>query len=449
MDRQLVDWRKPDGSRPNLKALGFDEGELCPPDLFSSMEPSDLSFYEATGNEGASFERSYRFAALVLWPRGRSIAVIAHSAGFSTTIPLLDELVRQWEREGGDEGSAVCRDALELAHHIQHQWPGSEWQRLRLSRIGDTGRFLACLSRLGAVETTADFIQQVVVTGAYTKADNEALVQVLEQVAEFGRNELLNKLFRQNAAASPAACADLLRRLAHADYLKGKTDALRNPAELLVEVLPKAAKSKQNDYRRQLDSTISGELVVDLLAGLEPIDPELGSKLAGLEPIDPELGSNAVDWLLNDPDVIDMDGVLLPAALELRKLDEYRESVSVIRLSETVASHLRRRIAEPLAPPADWSRPSNLSCRCSQCTDVSRFLADAMQSEWQYKAAQARRSHLEESIRKSHCDIDCHTETKGRPYTLVCRKNQNSYNRRVEQRKRDEQDLAELEQVTG
>lgn len=46
-------------------------------------------------------------------------------------------------------------------------------------------------------------------------------------------------------------------------------------------------------------------------------------------------------------------------------------------------------------------------------------------------------------------DIDCHTETKGRPYTLVCRKNQNSYNRRVEQRKRDEQDLAELEQVTG
>ncbi len=432
-DRHLRDWRRPDGSHPTLGELNFDEEELCPPDLFSSMEPNDLNFYEATGNEGASFDRSYHFAALVLWPRGRAMAVIAHSAGFSTTIPFLDALVQQWEEEKRGEDSAVRSDALELAHHIRRLWPESEWQRFSLSRQGDAARFLTCLSRLGTVETAADFIQQVVVTGAYTKVDNEALEQVLGRITEPGRNELLDKLYRHNAVASLAACADLLHRLAHADYLQGKTAALKNLADILVEALPKSVKAKQDDYRRQSDSTISRELVVDLLGALESIDPELGSK--------------AVEWLLTETDIVDMDGVLLPAALELRKRDEYRKLVTVNRLSETVSGHLRRRIAEPLAPPADWSRPAKLTCNCSYCDEFSRFLAGVFQSEWRYKAGESRRRHLEETIRKSRSDIDYHTEKKGRPYTLVCRKNQNSYHLRVEQRKHDIQALAVLEQI--
>jgi hypothetical protein len=42
------------------------------------------------------------------------------------------------------------------------------------------------------------------------------------------------------------------------------------------------------------------------------------------------------------------------------------------------------------------------------------------------------------------CDLDLTTETRGRPYTLVCTKNQASYQRRVRQR---EQDLANREQL--
>ena len=433
--RRLRDWRRPDGSHPNLEELSFDEQEICPPDLFSGMEPNELNFYEASGNEGASFDRTYHFAALVLWPRGRAMAVIAHSAEFSTTIPLLDALVRQWEQAEGGVVETVHRDALELAYHIQHQWPESKWQRHSLSRQGHAARFITCLLRLGRVETVTDFIEQVVATGAYTKADNEALEQVLGQMTEPGRYELLDKLFRQNAVSSLTTCADLLRRLAYSDFIEDKTATLQNPANILVESLPKATKAKPDDYRGQSGSAISAELVADLLVAFEIIHPELGSK--------------TVDWLLTKPDVVDMDRVLLPAALALRKLDEYHASVSVIRLNEGVINHLRQRITEPLAPPADWSRPAKLSCNCSNCKEFSRFLADVFQSEWRYKAGESRRRHLEETIHKSHCDIDCHTEKKGRPYTLVCRKNQKSYNRRVEQRKHDEAALAELEQIVA
>ena len=67
----LSDWRRPDGSQLELGALPFMEDELCPPDAFEDLEPDEQYFHEATG-EGASFERTYRRAALVLWPRARA-----------------------------------------------------------------------------------------------------------------------------------------------------------------------------------------------------------------------------------------------------------------------------------------------------------------------------------------------------------------------------------------
>jgi predicted 2-oxoglutarate/Fe(II)-dependent dioxygenase YbiX len=65
----VTEWRAVDGSRTALPALPFSEAEFCPPAAFEAMEPDDVHFHEATGNEGASFERTYRSAALVLWPR--------------------------------------------------------------------------------------------------------------------------------------------------------------------------------------------------------------------------------------------------------------------------------------------------------------------------------------------------------------------------------------------
>ena len=67
----------------------FDEDELCPPDVFEDLDPDEQHFHEATGNEGASLERSYRRAGFVLWPRARRLAVL-NQAGLSTTLPYLE-----------------------------------------------------------------------------------------------------------------------------------------------------------------------------------------------------------------------------------------------------------------------------------------------------------------------------------------------------------------------
>jgi hypothetical protein len=52
---------------------------------------------------------------------------------------------------------------------------------------------------------------------------------------------------------------------------------------------------------------------------------------------------------------------------------------------------------------------------------------------------------VQATIRQARCDVDVRTDRRGRPYTLVCTKNQASYDRRVEQRCQDVDDLARLD----
>jgi hypothetical protein len=51
---------------------------------------------------------------------------------------------------------------------------------------------------------------------------------------------------------------------------------------------------------------------------------------------------------------------------------------------------------------------------------------------------------VEQTIRRAGPDVNTRTERKGSPHSLICTKNQASYERRVEQRK---QDLADLERL--
>ena len=83
----LSEWRRLDGSPSLLVELPVEDEELSPPDALGQMDPDEECFHEATGNEGASFERSYRRVAFVLWPRDQFFAVL-NQAGLPVTLPF-------------------------------------------------------------------------------------------------------------------------------------------------------------------------------------------------------------------------------------------------------------------------------------------------------------------------------------------------------------------------
>jgi hypothetical protein len=168
----------------------------------------------------------------------------------------------------------------------------------------------------------------------------------------------------------------------------------------------------------------------------EPPSPGLvADALTALGLIDPELAAQALAGFLSDTDSYPMDAILLPAALSLT--DSGESPASGARLREAALTHLERRIAEPLELPPDWRRPSRIRCNCQNCRALARFLDSPTESVWQLKAVQQSRDHIEQSIGQSHLDLDCATDKRGRPYTLICTKNQASYERRVRQREKD------------
>jgi hypothetical protein len=71
-DARLTAWRSALDEDRDFPSLTVADAELSPPGVFEDLKPDEEYFGEATGNEGASFERTYRRAALVLWPKRRN-----------------------------------------------------------------------------------------------------------------------------------------------------------------------------------------------------------------------------------------------------------------------------------------------------------------------------------------------------------------------------------------
>lgn len=426
------DWRHPDGSRPALGALPFYPEELSPPDAFDGLEPDELDFQEATGNEGASFERLYQRAALVLWPRPHRITVLAEG-GLEIAVPFLGELARQWQGSGAGREGPLWQEAHQLAAQIRRDWPDAAWGRQRASEGGHAAALLGHLGVLADLEAIDAFLSEQTATGAYGRDDNAALAGALGRLPPARAGELLTAILTHNAPAQPVGCTELLARCTAA--VAAPAALLRPGAVQLILSLPGDAPPAPvgSDGRRREAPTPG--MVVDLLAALERIDPALAGR--------------ALEKLLSQPALYAIDGVLVPAALRLHEAEETRQHASVQALRAAVLAHLRRRIAEPLKPPADWRRPSAIACTCTYCRELSRFLDDPAQPAWRLKAAEAQRCHVEGSIRHSRCDLDAITERRGRPYTLVCTKNQASYERRVQQRHHDLEHLARLDGETG
>ena len=169
--------------------------------------------------------------------------------------------------------------------------------------------------------------------------------------------------------------------------------------------------------------------------------------LHALNRIDTGLAQRAIMQMLANPKTYEFDTVLIPAALVLsqRALDQGQPASQ--QLFNACLVHLHTRIAQDLQPPANWNRASALPCRCGYCAELSRFLVDPEREMWTLKASGEIRSHVESSIRSSQCDVDYATDKRGRPFTLICTKNQASYQRRVSQRQHDLENVAQLKKT--
>ncbi|MCW8137586.1 MAG: 2OG-Fe(II) oxygenase [Planctomycetota bacterium] len=422
-DQRVDDWRRPNDQPEPRGAIAFEDSELAPPGALDDEEPDEDHFREATGNEGGSFERTYRRAALVVWPPRNELRLL-QQGGPEVAIAALKRLSR---------AARTRADAHALATIVVDSWPRPEASSFDPDRISARDRVDDRAALLGALTTLRDrgllrrFLREVVVAGAFNGEENGALARALGRLDPGEAGELLDALVRRVASRRLPSLAQLLRLVAEdrpGAYLSAPLDALV-AAVGRAEVRPRWDWDEEGAKRRTA-------AILDLAHTVAALQPSAAR------------GEQLLRALRAGRDRWPLDEVVLPAALALAPRSAALRPIAEALRAE-VADHLRARVALPLEPPADAARSTTgLSCKCDDCQDLRTFLNDRRQLTWTLRAAEARRRHVQDAARGAKADLAFRTERKGSPHSLVCTKTQASYEARVAQREADLTALAKL-----
>ena len=441
------------------------EGEVLPAGALDGEKPDAQRLTEATGNEGASFERAYHRAALVLWPRDRFADVLLQ-AGVAATLPYFAERVAACGGAGGQ--AAQRRPVLAIARRVLGKWEETAAQRWhsRPEKNPDRAGMLATLTRLGDADLLERFIGGVV-TQRFDGSETGALcAAVAARLEPASAGKLLGTLARTKTAEVPGAVAGLLGGLRsevgappEADWKKALTEVAAAIVAALPELkpppppTPSASSRAESAYSRLLrlraqmkaegfdeeddgneadasTSRASGVadafFVMELLTSLRALGADA-------------LHAKAVSALVADPAAFDPVSVIVPALTALRPAPEADGPADrdLARLWRHAVGFVLARSEEPPAPPIDWAQKITLVCRNEDDRELQAFARDPARREHRFRVKKEHRQHLHQTIDRLGLDMTHVTDRTGSPQTLVCTKTRWTFERQCAQHAAD------------
>ena len=421
--RQWLDgWVAPDGHRPPFGEIDLSPEERLPRGALDDAEPDEQRIEEATGNAGATVERSYRRAALVLWPKSRTLSVVAAGG--------IDAAVAWVEEELGRGGAAPDERIRTLTAHLIDIWPA---RRGEFDESDATGRARMLRLLLGARDEggAARFLRDVILA-RYDGSENEALAGVLDMVGPSDAAYFLLDMIGAHLRRRPAATLGLLWRLdaagreaADAAWDVVLREAVRAALDALPAALPPEPEGSLPRPASRRPTRFSETAVYHLFA--------LAWRL-GL----PDGAAAAAGVVAAAPRIVAPDRVVPAVLAKLHAEEEGAAgSAAFARLWGHAAGALLARSAEPPPPPGDWTIAANSGCRCEHCDKLRDFCKDPVARIARFALREELRAHLHQIIDRQQLDIKHVTERRGRPFTLVCTKTRASHKRRLTEYAKD------------
>ncbi len=458
----IAEWVGADGRPVAFGAMPVVGGELLPQDALDEEKPDEQRLMEATGNEGASFERSYHRAVIVIWHRERYAEVLLQ-AGVGAALPYLKECIEAGA--GGREVAAARGETITLARRMIGAWGGVPpfLGAAQGSKPADRAEMLKLLTELGDTASLEDFVGGVV-TDDYDGTENAALVAAAHWLPAAKIGALFSDLMRRRMRHGHSHCVELLHGLTYDEVLAARTGvagALREVAVVVVAGLdairaPATAPTTgrwpatdqcadEDDKFSELDdfddgrsrgahtAVLNATLVVRLLDALG----KLGAS---------ELRETAARKMAARPVVFDPGTMVIPALATVRVTppEGGRGDGAVRPLWTRSADFLLNRSEFPPEAPKDWRQDAVVKCRCEDCRVLQAFAVDPLAQVHRFRVRKDRRQHLHRAIEQHGLEMTHVTDRKGSPQTLVCTKDRRGYRRRCEQYRQDVAALAAL-----
>ena len=406
----LDGWVDRDGGQPPFGEIEILPAELLPRGALDDTPPDQQWVHEASGNAGVSIERAYRRAAFVLWPRPKTLAIVA-SGGIDGAVA--------WVAEELDRNAAGADERIRaLTARLIDIWPSGRDDRDAQGRA----RMLRLLCTTGTRTTPCAFCARSccpATTAARTKPwwwpGHDRTASGAGFPARRGR-------CASPAAAHGHACAPSaprrgtrrIRGLRLGRRTAGRRS--RGPAGVACRVAARAGGERRAELPRPV--RFGDEAIHSLFA------------LAWRRGLTGE-AATAAGAVAAQPRIVAPDRTL-PAALGKLYAEEGTAGSSAFALLwRHAADFLLARSAGPPAEPRDWAIAANVGCRCEHCQRLRAFCEDPVARTARFPLRKDLRAHLHQIIDRHRLDIEHVTERRGRPFTLVCAKTRASHQRRL------------------
>ena len=377
-----------------------------------------------------TLERWYHRAAVVIWPRAKHFQVLC-GAGTDAAVGGLEPMVKRLKGASKTKREDKRQECLSFAAAIIDSWqPGRRVYALEKTDV-DRNVFSASLCELNDPDLVRRFLSQVMPGDGSVQLD-KSFARFCKQHGWASFETEITAVLQSTTAATIARNAGLLR------ILCTPRDKNAERIELCVRLSERAVKAVeefdnnpgQRDWRvREVErAALLGSLATAMLA------------VGAQNPL-----GRLIDHALSC-DKYDLTDAHLAAifALEKQLAELSAPSAAVSNWLSSCRGELESRTAEAPEKPTDYRRAAKLSCECSDCRALSKFMADPNQHQARFPLAKHRRQHLHQIIAGNCCDCTHVTERRGRPYTLVCTKTTASYEAACKIHQRDLQNLARV-----
>jgi hypothetical protein len=417
--RYIDEWRDTDDRVEAFGRIPLGDGELLPAGALDGEPPDKKRITEATGNEGATYERSYLRAAFVLWLR-RSTADVLLQAGAVSALPYLKQLAAG--------GESARPEAIRVAERILQAWPDDahRWNTYAMDgawpQPSDRIEMIAALVSLNATALLDRFLREVITSG-YDGSENSALLSSVSVMGDARAAAILSALVSARMPDRPAECVALLLALA------GKPAcAFSAVAEAAVVGLDRIGISGSESVTSEWEPEgrrhpLAPEFLENLLRALQ------GFKKG-------PLCDAAAEKIASRPEIFSPVTLVVPAIERIGWLSRNVTTPvasSVRHLWASAAEFLLARSEAPPQPPSDWRLDVKLSCACPDCVELQTFARNPAERVHHFRVKKERRRHLHAAIDKHRFDMSHVTERVGSPQTLVCTKDRRTFDRRVKQ----------------
>jgi hypothetical protein len=394
-------WVDSGGNKQNFGEMRVRELEIIATEDIRDRDADRAEYEGYTGNAGCTLDHWYYRAAIVLWKNEQNFSILAHD-NQNSAVPGLQEMLAK--------NPTDLSECKKFAKIIFEKWDTDSYDE------NCPQQMLEILIQLDDENLTHRFINEILTKNFFGKEGAE-LRRLCEKYGWASFEYALTTLSNQSERNKITGFAVILEKLTEGEIQEDQRVLCIILAENVLHNFADYSFPKSYNTLKLNEKMTFVISIFKVFCYLQ--QPELLKKLGLL------LNGNNAKF--------DLHVLRIPLVKELH---DWLDSESVTS-SEFVSAfftpvfeeikHLATMLIEP---PKDWQREAALDCKCEYCQDFSTFLQSPTETEFSLKKREEFRVHIEDQVKKYKIDVDCKTETrKGSPYTLICNKNQATYER--------------------